>query len=151
VSEHHHHQDNSCAVPSFTATETIVREDILSKAKELAELISTSDEVHVFREAERKVSSHAEVQETIKIIKKKQKEIVGFEYFKNDKMVQKIEDEISAMEAKLDEFPIVGEFKQSQEDINYLLQLIIGVIRDTVSEKIEVEAGTVVESPTYSD
>lgn len=148
MSGHHHHHHH---IPSFTATEVIVREDIVAKAQELAELITTSDEVQVYREAERKVNSHAEVQDIIKQIKKKQKEIVGFEYFKNEKMVQKIEQEIEELEAKLDGYPIVGEFKQTQEDINYLLQLIIGVIRDTVSEKIAVEAGAAAAPSSCSD
>ena len=142
----HEHGDKYCStsnVPSFTAEQVIVKEDVLAKAKELAALIASSDEVHVFREAERKVKGHTEVQDLIKQIKKKQKEIVGFEYFKNDQMVEKIEAEIAELEQRLNHYPIVEEFKQTQEDINYLLQLIIGVIRDTVSEQISVEAGSV--------
>lgn len=140
MSEHHHASEY--IIPSYTAEEVIIREDIMSKAKELAELIATSDEVRTYQEAERKVTDHAEVQDLIKQIKKKQKEIVGFEYFKNDKMVQKIEGEIAELEERLDQYPIIGEFRQTQDDINYLLQLIVGVIRDTVSEKITVETGT---------
>ncbi len=148
---HNHDQEQACQIPSFTATEVIVKEDVLAKAKELAELISTSDEVRIYQEAERKVSAHEDIQSTIKLIKKKQKEIVGFEYFKNDQMVEKIEQEIAELEAKLNSYPIVNELKQTQEDINYLLQLIIGVVRDTISEKVNVEAGTVTEEATYSD
>ena len=154
MSQHHNHphnHDNDCKVPSYTAVEVIVKEDVIAKAKELAELISASDEVRIYREAERKVNEHNEIQEIIKQIKKKQKEIVGFEYFKNTQMVDKIEAEIAELEQKLDSYPIVGEFKQTQEDINYLLQLIIGVVRDTVSDKIAVESGQVQAEATYSD
>jgi len=156
MSDHHHHDhdDKYCTssnVPSYSAVEVLVKEDVVAKAKELADLIASSDEVHVFREAERKVSAHTEVQDIIKQIKKKQKEIVGFEYFKNEKMVQKIESEIAELEERLNGYPIVEEFKQTQEDINYLLQLIIGVIRDTVSEKISVEGGEAAAPTTCSD
>ena len=155
MSDHHHHDHDHkhdqqyCStsnVPSFRAEEVIVKADVLAKAKELAEMIASSDEVHVFREAERKVTNHEEVQGIIKLIKKKQKEIVGFEYFKNDSMVQKIEAEIAELEEQLARYPIVEEFKQTQEDINYLMQLIIGVIRDTVSDKIAVESGNPADS-----
>ena len=140
--DHNHEQQNctSSKIPSYSAEDVIVKQDVLAKAKELADMIASSDEVHVFREAEKKVKEHEEVQDIIKQIKKKQKEIVGFEYFKNDQMVQKIEAEIEELENRLSRYPIVEEFKQTQEDINYLLQLIIGVIRDTVSEKIAVES-----------
>jgi cell fate (sporulation/competence/biofilm development) regulator YmcA (YheA/YmcA/DUF963 family) len=126
----------------YTNTEMIVREDILAKAKELAELISTSNEVQFFQKAEVQISSNDQIQTLISAIKKKQKEIVAFESFENKKMVEKIEKEIEELQDQLDSIPIVNEFRQSQEDINYLLQLVMSVIRDTVSEKVTVEAGT---------
>ncbi|MEX1028923.1 MAG: YlbF family regulator [Paenibacillaceae bacterium] len=144
------HNDH-CAVPTFTSTEVIVREDIMMKAKELAESLSTADEVQVYQKAELKVNNHTEVQNIIKVIKKKQKEIVGFEHFKNEAMVAKIEKEIEELEGQLNEYPVVNEFKQSQEDINYLLQLVIGIIRDTVSEKIAIDTNTVVSTSNCAE
>ncbi len=72
-------------------------------------------------------------------MKKKQKEIVAFQSFNNPSMVAKIEGEIESLQDELDGIPIVTEFQQSQSDINYLLQLVVSVIRDTVAEKINVE------------
>lgn len=140
----HDHHDNhmQCSdMETYTNTEMIVREDILAKAKELAELISTSNEVQFFQKAEHQISSNDHIQTIISAIKKKQKEIVAFESFENKKMVQKIEKEVEELQDQLDSIPIVNEFRQSQEDINYLLQLVMSVIRDTVSEKVTVEAG----------
>lgn len=136
---------------TYTNTEMIVREDILAKAKELAELISTSNEVQYFQKAEKLVQQNARVQQLISAVKKKQKEIVAFETtFKNPEMVAKIEAEIDSLQDELDGIPVVSEFKQTQQDINYLLQLVIGVVRDTVAEKVNVEAGTAPE-PTRCD
>ncbi|MCD1257734.1 YlbF family regulator [Paenibacillus athensensis] len=126
----------------FTNTELIVREDILSKAKELAELLTTSSEVQFYQQAEKQISSNEHIQGLIAQIKKKQKEIVAFEKFQNAKMVEKIEKEIDTLQDELDGIPVVSEFKQTQADINYLLQLVMSVIRDTISDKINVEAGT---------
>jgi cell fate (sporulation/competence/biofilm development) regulator YmcA (YheA/YmcA/DUF963 family) len=113
------------------------------KAKELADLISTSTEVQFFQQAEKQITTNETVQNLINQIKKKQKEAVAFETFKNPAMVKKIEAEIDQLQDELDEIPIVSEFKQSQQDINYMLQLIMTAIRDTVSEKINVEQGKV--------
>ncbi|GAA4872162.1 RicAFT regulatory complex protein RicA family protein [Paenibacillus vulneris] len=145
--QHHHDHDHDhnhmqCSqMECYTNTEMIVREDILAKAKELAELISTSNEVQFFQKAEEQISSNDHIQTLISAIKKKQKEIVAFESFENKKMVEKIEKEIEELQDQLDNIPIVSEFRQSQEDINYLLQLVMSVIRDTVSDKITVESG----------
>lgn len=143
MGEHHHHQDQTdCGVPKFDSRDLVIREDIMSKAKELAALIGTSEEVQQFQKAEKLIQNHERVQTLISSIKKKQKEIVAFESFQNKAMVEKIEREIEELQDELDGIPVVTEFQQSQSDINYLLQLVISVIRDTVSDKVNVEAGS---------
>jgi cell fate (sporulation/competence/biofilm development) regulator YmcA (YheA/YmcA/DUF963 family) len=137
LAEHHHHE-GGCSVPKFTNTELVVRADILAKTNELATLIMTSREVEFYREAEKKINDHPRVQELISLIKKRQKEAVAFESFQNQKMVEKIEAEIAALQDELDAIPIVNEFQQAQHDINYLLQMIMNVISNSVSETIHV-------------
>jgi cell fate (sporulation/competence/biofilm development) regulator YmcA (YheA/YmcA/DUF963 family) len=135
----------------FTNTEMIVREDILAKARDLAGTITTSSEVQFYQKAEKQIAENEHVQKLISAIKKKQKEIVAFESFRNETMVKKIEGEIDMLQDELDSIPIVSEFKQTQEDINYLLQLVMGVIRDTISDKINVESGTEAASSNCSE
>ncbi|ALS27633.1 YlbF family regulator [Paenibacillus cisolokensis] len=139
--EHRHgHGSAGCSIPVYHTRDLIVREDIMAKAKELAELIYTSEEVQHFRRAEKQIQANERVQGLIAQIKKKQKELVAFETtFKNEKMVAKIEREMEQLQDELDSIPIVSEFQQSQSDINYLLQLVVSVIRDTVGEKLELE------------
>ena len=84
-------------------------------------------------------------------MKKKQKEIVAFEKFQNTSMVSKIEKEIDDLQEELDNIPIVAEFQQSQSDLNYLLQMIMTAIRDTVSEKLVVEEGKDVPASKCGD
>lgn len=139
--QHQHHDHTDCGIPKFDSRDLIIREDIMAKAKELAALIGTSEEVRQYQKAEKMIQDHERVQTLISAIKKKQKEIVAFESFQNKAMVDKIEREIEELQDELDNIPLVTEFQQSQSDINYLLQLVISVIRDTVSEKVNVEQG----------
>lgn len=112
----------------------------MAKAKELAEVIFHSDEVQQYRRAEQQINGNERVQALINQIKKKQKEVVAFEKtFKNPDMVKKIEGEMETLQDELDNIPLVTQFQQSQSDINYLLQLVVTVIRDTVSDRINVE------------
>lgn len=116
------------------------RDDILAKAKQLAELIGSSSEVQFYKQAELQITGNEHVQSLIASIKKKQKEAVAFEeVLKKPEKVEKIEGELAALHHELEQIPIVAEFQQSQSDINDLLQLVIRVIRDSVSEKVEVE------------
>ncbi|WP_106406070.1 RicAFT regulatory complex protein RicA family protein [Paenibacillus solani] len=136
-----HVRTNTYGMATYNSRDLVIREDILAKAGELAELISTSEEVQTFKQAEEKIQNHERVQGLIKTIKKKQKEIVAFETFQNKDMVAKIEREIEELQEEIDGIPLVLEFQQSQSDINYLLQLVVSVIHDTVSEKVNVETG----------
>ncbi|MFB5266650.1 RicAFT regulatory complex protein RicA family protein [Paenibacillus enshidis] len=126
----------------------VFRQDILHKTQELAELLQNSEEVQIFRKAEDKIKNHQRIQQLIAAMKKKQKEIVAFESLKNTAMVAKIEQEIEQLQGELDGIPVVNEFQQSQVEINELLQMIMGAIRDTVSEKVSVETGK--DSPSSS-
>lgn len=133
-----------CSMEHFTVTESTVRQDILVKARELAGMIATSTEVDIYRRAEKQIADNTRVQNLISAIKKKQKEAVAFEQtFKNPEMVKQIDNEIVSLQDELDAIPIVAEFQQTQSDLNYMLQLVMNVVRDTVSEKIQVEEGTV--------
>ncbi|GIP33153.1 YlbF family regulator [Paenibacillus sp. J2TS4] len=136
----------------FDTKDLIIRDDIMEKAKELAGLISTSTEVQYYRKAEMQIRNNDHVQGLIKQIKKKQKEAVAFEKtFRNPDMVKKIEEEIETLQNELDQIPIVSEFQQSQHDINYLLQLVMGIVKDTVSEKIELDQAKVEDPENCSD
>lgn len=140
--DHHsdHRSDHHTVFPmkEYHSTELVLRQDILAKAKELADLLATSDEVQTYREAERKIAQNERIQSMIAAIKKKQKEIVGFKYFENQAMVEKIEKEIEELQNELDGIPLVQQFQQTQLDINYMLQLVVSVIRDSLAEKINM-------------
>lgn len=151
--DHHDHDHGAgCSVPIFDNRELIVREDILARARELAHLITTADEVRVYQSAEKQVQRHERVQSLIAQIKKKQKELVAFQNtFKNEAMAAKIEQEIDALQEEIDGIPLVQQFQQSQADVNYLLQSIVSIIRDTVAEKVDVEAAAPAEPPEQCD
>lgn len=127
-------------ITSHTITDLRVKEDVQAQARELANLLAQSEEVSRYRKAEAKIQNHERVQSLIAQIKKKQKEAVAFEHtFKNPDMVKKIEAEIDQLQDELDGIPVVTEFQQSQSDINYLLQLVISIVRDTLTDKINLE------------
>lgn len=144
--------DGTCEEKWIDSRELIIREDILKRAKELADLIATTEEVRLYQKAEKQIQRHERVQRLIAQIKKKQKELVAFQTtFRNPQMVEKIEKEIEALQAELEEIPLVRQFQQSQVDVNHLLQSIISVIRDTLAEKIDVEAARPSEPEECSD
>lgn len=114
---------------------------IVDKAKELAEMIANSSEVEFYKKAEKQIKANDKVQEMISAIKRKQKEAVALEHLGRTELIKKVEAEIDQLQEELDEIPLVAEFKQTQLEINDLLQMVTNVIANTVSQNIIVSTG----------
>ncbi|GAA4701485.1 RicAFT regulatory complex protein RicA family protein [Brevibacillus fulvus] len=116
-------------------------QDILNKARELANMIANTKEVDFFKRAEQQIKHNQRVQELISQIKQKQKQLVMFESIQKPELAKKVEDEYNQLQNELDSIPLVEEFKQSQVDVNDLLQMVTHVITNTVSERIILDTG----------
>lgn len=123
-------------------------DSILRQARDLAALIANSEEVARFKQAEQKINANETVQQLIAEIKQKQKRIVTLEHNRKDEQIPALEREIDALQDELDQIPIVVEFRQSQAEMNELLQMVTGAIANKVSEHIIVSTGG---DPLYSE
>ncbi|TKI55099.1 master regulator for biofilm formation [Brevibacillus antibioticus] len=122
-------------------TNAYTQKEILDKARELAAMIARTNEVDFFKRAELQIKNNERVQDLIDTLKQKQKQMVMFESINKPELVKKVEDEYSQLHEELDAIPIVTEFKQSQVDVNDLLQMVTNVITNTVSERIILDTG----------
>ncbi len=123
------------------STPFITDKEILEKARDLAHLIAKSKEVDFYKRAEHQIKHNERVQELIHEIKQKQKQMVMFESMNKPEVAKKLEEEFNQLQDELDSIPIVAEFKQSQLDVNDLLQMVTHVITNTVSERIILDTG----------
>ncbi|HET7615522.1 MAG TPA: YlbF family regulator, partial [Bacillales bacterium] len=112
------------------------RVEIIGKAKQLARMISETEEVDFFKKAEQQINENDKVSSLIEDIKLKQKEAVNLQHFGKHEALKMVEEEIDKLTDEVDNIPIVREFKQSQSEINSLLQLISRTISNTVTEEI---------------
>lgn len=122
-------------------TNLYTQKEILDKARELAAMISRTNEVDFFKRAELQIKHNERVQDLIDKLKQKQKQMVMFESINKTELVKKVEGEYDQLHEELDSIPIVNEFKQSQVDVNDLLQMVTNVITNTVSERIILDTG----------
>jgi len=122
-------------------TNLYTQKEILDKARELAAMISRTNEVDFFKRAELQIKHNERVQDLIDKLKQKQKQMVMFESINKTELVKKVEGEYNLLHEELDSIPIVNEFKQSQVDVNDLLQMVTNVITNTVSERIILDTG----------
>ncbi|MED1721622.1 RicAFT regulatory complex protein RicA family protein [Brevibacillus parabrevis] len=122
-------------------TNLYTQKEILDKARELAAMISRTNEVDFFKRAELQIKHNERVQDLIDKLKQKQKQMVMFESINKKELVEKVEAEYNQLQEELDAIPLVTEFKQSQVDVNDLLQMVTHVITNTVSERIILDTG----------
>ncbi|MGG4453760.1 RicAFT regulatory complex protein RicA family protein [Brevibacillus porteri] len=122
-------------------TNVYTQKEILDKARELAAMIARTNEVDFFKRAELQIKHNERVQDLIDTLKQKQKQMVMFESINKPELVKKVEGEYNQLHEELDSIPVVTEFKQSQVDVNDLLQMVTNVITNTVSERIILDTG----------
>ncbi|NEU29292.1 hypothetical protein GN156_00640 [bacterium LRH843] len=122
-------------------TATYTRDDIRQKAKELAKMMAETEEVDFFKRAEKQVNEHLRVQELIAKIKRNQKEAVNLQHYGKKEALKEVEGIIESLQNELDGIPLVQEFKQSQIDVNELLQMVSNTISKTVTDEIIISMG----------
>jgi cell fate (sporulation/competence/biofilm development) regulator YmcA (YheA/YmcA/DUF963 family) len=117
------------------------KDDIVARATELARMIAETDEVDFFKRAEAHIHENQKVKTLISDIKGLQKQAVNLQHYGKQEALKKVEDKIATIEQELDEIPVVQDFKQSQVDVNELLQLIASTISNTVTDEIIISTG----------
>ncbi|WP_240375387.1 RicAFT regulatory complex protein RicA family protein [Bacillus piscicola] len=117
------------------------KSEVLDKARELGKLIAETEEVDFFKRAEGQINKNVRVQELIAKIKNKQKEAVNLQHYQKTEALKQVEKEIDELNAEIDEIPLVQEFKQSQTEVNHLLQLVSTTISNTVTDEIIESTG----------
>lgn len=117
------------------------KEDIINRARELAAMISETEEVDFFKRAESQINENQKVREMIASIKSLQKQAVNFQHFGKMEALKMVEEKIAKLEQEIDEIPVVQEFKSSQVEVNDLLQVVAHTISNTVTNQIIESTG----------
>jgi cell fate (sporulation/competence/biofilm development) regulator YmcA (YheA/YmcA/DUF963 family) len=117
------------------------KDDIVARAKDLARMIAETDEVDFFKRAEAHIHENQKVRTLIADIKGLQKQAVNLQHYGKPEALKKVEGKITTIEQELDDIPVVQDFKQSQVEVNELLQLIAVTISNTVTDEIITSTG----------
>ncbi|XXM71208.1 RicAFT regulatory complex protein RicA family protein [Lysinibacillus sphaericus] len=127
------------------------KDDIMKRAEELAEMIAETEEVDFFKRAEAQIHENQKVREMIASIKSLQKQAVNFQHYGKTEALKMVEAKIENLEKEIDEIPVVQQFKESQTDVNDLLQIVASVISNNVTDHIiESTGGDILRGETGS-
>lgn len=120
---------------------TYTKDDLIKKAEELAEMIANTEEVDFFKRAEAQIHENQRIRELIASLKSLQKQSINFEHYGKERAYNQVQAKIDAIEKEISEFPVVQEFKESQADVNDLLQIVSSVISNKVTDIIIQSTG----------
>lgn len=127
------------------------RTEVMDQTKKLANMLANTDEIDRFKQVEAKINDNQKVQKLIKKIKTLQKQAVNFQAYGKEEALKKVEGEIDRLQEEVDSIPVVQEFKDSQVDVNDVLQLVTGTIaREVTNEVIESTDGDILSGETGS-
>ena len=132
-------------------TKVYTKDEIVEKAKEIAHMIANTEEVEFFKKVEAQINENQKVREKIASLKTLQKQAVNFQHLGKEKALKMIEGKIATIEEEIDQIPVVQQFKQSQFEVNELLQLVSNAIANNVTnEIIETTGGDLLRGETGS-
>lgn len=117
------------------------KDEIVKEAKQLGEMMSETEQVEFFKKAEAKIHENKDVREKMASLKSLQKQAVNFQNYGKEHAYQMTEEKIKKLETELDEMPIVNQFKESQGEVNGLLQMVSHAISQTVTNEIIASTG----------
>ncbi|MGM8366454.1 RicAFT regulatory complex protein RicA family protein [Virgibacillus sp. W0181] len=127
------------------------RKQVLDEAKNLAEMLASTEEIDRFKQVEAKINENKKVQQLISRIKTLQKQAVNFQAYEKTEALKKVEKEIDDLQNEIDEIPVVQEFKEIQTVVNDVLQLVSGTIaREVTNHVIEATGGDLLAGETGS-
>ncbi|MBN6887246.1 cell fate (sporulation/competence/biofilm development) regulator YmcA (YheA/YmcA/DUF963 family) [Cytobacillus horneckiae] len=117
------------------------KDEIVGRARDLARMIAETEEVDFFKRAEAQIHENEKVSSMITQIKGLQKQSVNLQHYGKEEALKKTEAKIASLEEELDSIPVVQEFKQSQVDVNELLQIVASAISNTVTDEVITSTG----------
>ena len=129
----------------------VTDQQLIAKARELADVLAQTPEVARFKEAEAKVNGSDRVQTLIKRIKFLQKEAVNCKHYGKTEALAKVEQKIDKAMEELDSIPVVQAFQETQVEVNDLLQYVTVTLANSVTDRIiESTDGDVLAGKTGS-
>ena len=120
---------------------TEIQHPVLLKAQEISKELASLEEVKRFQLAEQQLNKSESVNELIRLIKKKQKELVHAKHYQKGEYIRVVEKELNELQYQFDHLPIVKEYQQMQVEVNDLLQIVQRVLFENIEKNFSLETG----------
>ncbi|HEC2144765.1 TPA: RicAFT regulatory complex protein RicA family protein [Staphylococcus delphini] len=111
------------------------REMILEAAQKLSASIQSLETIQHYQRIETQIHQNEQISQYMAELKQNQKQSVNLQNYDKPVAFARSEEKIEEIQTKINEIPIVNEFKTAQQEANDLLHFIIG----TLSARIEQE------------
>ncbi|BCJ86867.1 YlbF family regulator [Effusibacillus dendaii] len=114
---------------------------ILQKAEQLAALIQSTETFNRYQQAETKINRHADAQALLFVARAKRNAYsqtslrLGYDHPASIKAKQEYDEVLQ----KIEQIPLIGEYQNSQADLNDLMQGVARTIINTLSSDVSTE------------
>ncbi|UEX89283.1 YlbF family regulator [Staphylococcus ratti] len=111
------------------------KEAILHHATQLSNDIQALEAIRNYRQIEAQIHRHPQIAQYMDDLKQNQKHSVNFQSYNKPIAYQRSEEKIASIQSEIDAFPIVTQFRQSQEEANETLHLIVETLATRLQER----------------
>lgn len=116
------------------------REVILEAAQKLGASIQSLKTIQDYQRIETQIHQNEQISQYMSELKQNQKQSVNLQNYDKPVAFERSEAKIDEIQTKIDEIPIVNEFKVAQQEANDLLHVVIGTLSTRIEqENIEAE------------
>ncbi|MEJ7540893.1 RicAFT regulatory complex protein RicA family protein [Staphylococcus intermedius] len=116
------------------------RDMILEAAQKLSASIQSLETIQHYQRIETQIHQNEQISQYMADLKRNQKQSVNLQNYDKPVAFARSEEKIEEIQSKIDEIPIVNEFKAAQQEANELLHLVIGTLSSRIEqENIEAE------------
>ncbi|MGB8956580.1 MAG: YlbF family regulator [Tumebacillaceae bacterium] len=114
---------------------------ILEKAQHIARMIEQSEEMQRFRQAQHKIDHHADAQALMFVVRAKRNAFsqTSLRHGYDHPAAVKAKREYDEVLHKIEQIPLVDEFKEAQDEINDVVQGVLKTLVVTLSDLVPVE------------
>lgn len=109
------------------------RHDILSQATTISLELQSLDSIQQYKQIEKQIHQHSKIAEYMEDLKQNQKQSVNLQNYDKPVAYRQSEDTIANIQSEINAYPIVTQFRQSQEEANHVLHLVI----DTLANRLQ--------------
>jgi len=109
----------------------------MSAKEELLQLIKNNESVKRYQQIESVINKDKTLKKNINKLKSVQKQLINAKEINKTQAINKFQSEFDQLLDEIESFPLMSEYLDLQEEINYMVKEVLQIIENQINEGID--------------